>query len=257
VEKVYTAQDKVKEFLHGFLSLLGAISLALLVRFLVYSPFHIPSGSMIPTLRVGDYLFVSNFTYGYSKFSLPFGYMLPGLKGRLFEFKKPKQGDVIVFRLPTDQATDYVKRVIGLPGDTVEVKDGIVYVNGIAATVQKKGPYHQQAEVKGGMVNATLYEETLPNGKKHMIIKEQPWGQGAYDNMPPRKIPAGHYFVMGDNRDGSLDSRAAHAIGTIPRDFIIGAADLIFFSTNDTARWWEPHKWLGATRYSRFFNVIR
>lgn len=237
-------------------SLAYAALLALLIRFLLFSPFVIPSGSMIPTLLVGDYLFVSCFSFGYSKYTIPFGYKLPGLRGRLFDFQKPKRGDVVVFRPTSNPKMDYVKRLVGMPGDTVQMKEGVLYINGQAATLRKIGPYEKRADEGGRVVKGILYEETLPGGVKHPIVKQQPFGSCVFDNTPVYRVPLNHYFVVGDNRDGSLDSRALHAIGYIPYDTLIGKPWIIFFSTDGRAAWWMFWKWPVATRFARFFNLI-
>lgn len=245
-----------KEVLASFWSFMKAAGAALLIRFLVISPFVIPSGSMIPTLLVGDYLFVTCFSYGYSKFTIPFGYKLPGFEGRILAFQKPKHGDVIVFRPPYNTKMDYVKRVIGVPGDKVQVQGGRVILNGKPLPLKKIGPYKQRADEHGRFVEATLYEETFPSGKKHFLIKQAPFGQGDYDNTPIYEVPEGHYFVIGDNRDGSSDSRAMHAIGFVPYDHLVGTPLFLFFSTDGRASWWEFWKWIPSMRFSRFGDLI-
>lgn len=251
-----TSPKPIKTLFENIRSLGGAILLALAVRILVVEPFNIPSGSMIPSLLVGDYLFVSRYLYGYSRFSVPFGYAIPYFDGRVAQWRKPERGEVIVFRLPTNTKVDYIKRVIGLPGDQVQLKGGIVHINGEPVKLEKRGEYHKRADENGTIVDAQLYEETLPGDVKHLIIHQQPLGRGALDNTPVYTVPEGHYFVMGDNRNGSLDSRVLHEVGYIPEDYLIGRAEVLFFSTDGRARWWEIWKWPTATRWGRFPQLI-
>ena len=190
---------------------------------------------MIPTLLVGDYLFVTCFSYGYSKFTIPFGYKLPGFSGRFLAWQKPQHGDAAVFRPPFNTKMDYVKRVMAVPGDKVQVKEGRVYLNDKALPIEKQGPYEKRADENGRIVKGTLYTQTFPNGAKHTFLKQEPFGSAVYDNTPVYEVPEGHYFVMGDNRDGSSDSRAMHAIGFIPYDHFVGKPLLIWFSTDDRA----------------------
>ena len=215
---------------------------------------------MIPTLLVGDYLFVSCFSFGYSKFTIPFGYMLPGMRGRILDFQSPKRGDVVVFRPPYNTKMDYVKRIIGLPGDKVQMQNGRLYLNGKQLPMRKKGLYDKRADEGGLRTRGTLYEVTLPGGKTYTIVKQLPFGQNAYDNTPVYEIPeAGHrryYFVMGDNWDGSSDSRATHAIGLIPEDHFVGKPLVIFFSTDGRAQWWQFWKWFTATRFDRLGKIL-
>ncbi len=237
-------------------SLGGAAVLAVLLRVFIVEPFNIPSGSMIPSLLVGDYLLVSRFIYGYSRFSVPFGYAFLDTPGRFAQLQTPEQGAVVVFRLGSNPKIDYVKRVIGLPGDTVQLKEGVVYINGKPAPLKKIGPYRARAEEGGAEVQATLYEETLPNGVKHFIIKHEDFGEAPLDNTPVYQVPAGHYFVMGDNRDHSLDSRVQHAVGYIPNDYLIGRAEVLFFSTDGRGPWYMPWNWPFAIRWGRFPRLI-
>lgn len=227
-----------------------AVLIAVAIRTVAYEPFNIPSSSMVPTLLVGDYLFVSKFSYGYSRFSLPFS--LPVIPGRIF-FTPPERGDVAVFKLPRDNQTDYIKRIIGLPGDRIQVRDGILYINAEPMKRERIGEY---VEVKsyGGVLRYTEYLETLPNGVSYRILDLSP--HGSLDNTLVYTVPPGHYFAMGDNRDNSLDSRVLDGVGFIPAKNLIGRAEFIFFSTNGRARWWEIWKWPGATRFGRIFEGI-
>jgi signal peptidase I len=224
-----------------------AVLIAMVVRTLAYEPFNIPSKSMVPTLLVGDYLFVSKFSYGYSRYSLPFS--LPLIDGRVWS-EQPERGDVVVFKLPKDNETDYIKRVIGLPGDTIQVIGGILHINGTAVQRERVTDYVDEDN------NRTYlqYIETLPNGVRHHILEES--DQGGLDNTQAYKVPEGHYFMMGDNRDNSQDSRVLSAVGYVPAENLIGRAEILFFSTDGSARLWEPWKWPGATRFSRIFDPV-
>jgi signal peptidase I len=227
-----------------------AVLIALVVRTVAYEPFNIPSGSMVPTLLVGDYLFVSKFTYGYSKYSLPLG--LPLFSGRIF-FHPPERGDVAVFKLPTDNSTDYIKRVIGLPGDHIQMKGGNLYINDQLVPRKRIQDYLYQ-EGNATVIPVAQYIETLPNGVEHRIIKMG--DNGPLDNTPVYNVPPGEYFMMGDNRDNSQDSRVLSAVGYVPAENLVGRAEFIFFSTNGSARLWEFWKWPFAIRYSRLFHGV-
>jgi signal peptidase I len=203
-----------------------AVLIALAVRTVAYEPFNIPSGSMVPTLLVGDYLFVSKFSYGYSRYSLPFG--LPLFSRRIF-FHPPDRGDVIVFKLPTDNSTDYIKRVIGLPGDHIQMKGGNLYINDQLVPRKRIQDFLYQ-EGNGTVIPLVQYIETLPNGVQHRIIKMG--DNGPLDNTQVYEVPPGDYFMMGDNRDNSQDSRVLSAVGYVPAENLIGRAEFIFFSTD-------------------------
>lgn len=230
-------------------TLVYAIAIALFVRTFAYEPFNIPSGSMKPTLLVGDYLFVSKFAYGYSKYSLPLS--LPLFSGRIFG-SLPERGDVAVFKLPTDNKTDYIKRIVGLPGDTLKVTDGVLHVNGEAADLEPIGPFID--DMDGRKITIEKFGETLPStDRQHFILDLTE--RGRLDNTDAFEVPAGHVFAMGDNRDNSLDSRTS-AVGYIPVENLIGRAEIMMFSVNGSARIWEPWKWPWAIRYDRIFKRI-
>ena len=225
-----------------------ALILAMIVRIFFYQPFNIPSGSMKSTLLVGDYLFVSKLSYGYSRYSFPWG-IIP-FKGRIFA-SEPKRGDVAVFKLPRDNSTDYIKRVIGLPGDEIAVRDGVLYINGQAVPKVRKDDFVSPEEGRP----IPRFEETLPNGVKYLVLDAVP--NGTFDNVGPYKVPAGHYFMMGDNRDNSTDSRVLSAVGYVPYDNLVGRAEIIFFSIQEGTHAWEVWTWPWAVRWGRIFSLVR
>jgi signal peptidase I len=227
-----------------------AVLIALVIRVFAYEPFNIPSGSMKPTLLIGDYLFVSKFSYGYSRYSLPWG--LPLFSGRIFA-SQPVRGDVVVFKLPTDNTTDYIKRIVGLPGDTIQVKGGILIINGTPVTRKLVGPA-VSPDYPGRATREKEYIETLPNGRKHPIWEVS--DHDMLDNTPVYHVPAGHYFAMGDNRDHSQDSRVLSAVGYVPFENLVGRAEFLFFSHNDSAALWQVWKWPGAIRWGRIGEGI-
>lgn len=228
-----------------------AVVLALVIRTFLFEPFNIPSGSMIPNLLVGDYLFVSKYSYGYSRYSFPLG--LGGFEGRIAP-EEPKRGDVIVFRLPSDTSVDYIKRLIGMPGDTVQVTNGRVYINGKMLERESVG-MTEYDNGYGGRSRVIEYVETLPNGVKHTIYEEG--DQESLDNTDAFVVPQGHYFFMGDNRDNSRDSRVMDLVGFVPFDNLVGRADRIFFSTNGSAAFYQFWKWPWTIRYDRVFAPIK
>jgi signal peptidase I len=226
--------------------------IAILIRSVAYEPFNIPSASMVPTLLVGDYLFVSKFSYGYTHYSLPFS--PPLFSGRIFA-NTPKRGDVIVFKLPRDGKTDYIKRLIGLPGDRIQMIGGILHVNGEAVTRTRIGDFIYR-QPNGSVMAFAQYNEQLPGGKEHHII-EQLGDQGPLDSTGVYVVPSGYYFFMGDNRDNSLDSRVPTEVGFVPFENLIGRAEFIFFSTDGSANLLEFWKWPFAIRYGRLFQGIK
>jgi signal peptidase I len=228
-------------------TLFYAILIALVVRTLFFEPFNIPSGSMKPTLLVGDYLFTSKYAYGYSRHSLPFSPPLFG--GRVLE-DLPERGDVVVFKLPSDGRTDYIKRVIGLPGDTVQMRDGRLILNGEPVPKERVGTFVDTGEAGRELAR---YVETLPNGRSYEVLDMTP--NGPYDTTRVFEVPEGHLFVMGDNRDNSMDSRTRF-VGFVPLENLVGRAEVIFYSTDGTAALWELWRWPFAVRYGRLLDGI-
>ncbi|MGH6887622.1 MAG: signal peptidase I [Rhizomicrobium sp.] len=238
-----------------------ALLIAFVIRTFFFQPFNIPSGSMENTLLVGDYLFVEKFAYGYSRYSFPFGG--PPVSGHVF-FRSPRRGDVVVFKMPNanspEYMKDYIKRVIGLPGDRVQMINGQVHLNGKAipkvraadyVTADPPCPMTSDAG-PDGLYRIPRYRETLPGGKSYYVLDCIP--EGPSDNTPVYVVPPGHYFMMGDNRDNSADSRAD--VGYVPVDDIEGRAVIIFFSLNDSAVWYEPWTWPTGIRFNRMFTLI-
>jgi signal peptidase I len=224
--------------------------IAVLIRTVAYEPFNIPSASMVPTLLIGDYLFVSKFSYGYSHHSLPFS--LPLFEGRILE-RPPQRGDVAVFKLPRDNKTDYIKRIVGLPGDRMQMISGVLNINGEPVKKQRLGDFVDVDRLGNG-TRMTRYQETLPNGKSYVVVEMT--DAGPLDNTPVYVVPPDHYFGMGDNRDNSLDSRVLTQVGYIPAENLVGRAEIIFFSSDGSAKLWEVWKWPSAIRFSRLFHVI-
>lgn len=241
------AKEELSEF---FRTALIAVVLALVIRSLLLEPFNIPSGSMKPTLLVGDYLFVNKPAYGYSRYSFPFG--IAPIEGRIMP-KEPKRGDVIVFKLPSNPRIDYIKRVVGLPGETVQVRKGRLFINGEQVSRELVGVKEIEQEY-GQVGNVTEYWQTLPGGARFHIYEQS--DNGPLDDTDIYTIPEGHFFVMGDNRDSSQDSRVMEKVGFVPLENIVGRADFLFFSTNGKARLFEFWKWPITVRYDRLFNGI-
>jgi signal peptidase I len=247
------ATDKKSEqggFLETLRVIAHALIIAVVIRTILFQPFSIPSGSMKETLLVGDYLFVSKFSYGYSRFSIPFS---PNLfSGRVWS-KAPERGDVAVFKLPTDNSTDYIKRVIGLPGDRIQMIDGVLQINGQAVPKVRIDDFIE-TEPGGRAVRVPHYRETLPNGVVYETLDLIE--NGFYDNTPVYEVPEGHYFMMGDNRDNSTDSRVLSAVGYVPFENFVGKAQVIFFSVEEGSHAWAFWNWPWTVRWSRIFNWL-
>ncbi|MGB6542275.1 MAG: signal peptidase I [Xanthobacteraceae bacterium] len=227
-----------------------ALIIALVIRTFLFQPFNIPSGSMIPTLLVGDYLFVSKYSYGYTHYSLPFS--PPLFPGRILG-GEVHRGDVVVFRLPKDDSIDYIKRVVGLPGDRIQVIDGVLNING--QPVKREHVDDYVTDDDGVVQRVKQYRETMPNGVTYTTLDLT--DNGFYDNTPVYTVPAGDYFMMGDNRDNSTDSRVLSQVGYVPYENIIGKAQIIFFSIGNGAHAWEVWRWPWTVRWDRLFKLVR
>lgn len=242
-------QKKEESLADTLKTVFWAILIAVTIRTFLFEPYKIPSGSMYPTLQVGDFLFISKYTYGYSKHSFPFSF--PNFDGRIWE-DLPQRGDVVVFKYPGDNKTDYIKRIIGLPGDKVQVKNGRLYINDVIAPREEVGKYTIDEYVIMP-VDFMEYRETLPEGKSYNILELSDNVRGI-DNTIEFEIPSGNYFMMGDNRDNSNDSRKD--VGFVPLENIEGKARFLFYSHDDTAVWYNPISWFKAIRWERLFNKI-
>ncbi|MDY8109312.1 signal peptidase I [Fulvimarina sp. 2208YS6-2-32] len=221
-----------------------ALLLALVIRTFLFQPFSIPSGSMMPTLLIGDYLFVSKWSYGYSRFSAPLS--LPLFDGRVLA-SDPERGDVVVFRKPGEEDTDYIKRLVGLPGDRIRMRDGQLIINGKAVPKEPAGVF---VDENGEEIDQ--FRETLPNGRSYLTLDLGPDLAG--DDTREFVVPAGHYFMMGDNRDNSLDSR--FDVGYVPFENLVGKAQIIFFSIGGGASPLYLWEWPSKLRSSRIFDWL-
>ncbi|MGB9154342.1 MAG: signal peptidase I [Alphaproteobacteria bacterium] len=241
-----TALESGKETIRTVIS---ALLIALVIRTFAYEPFNIPSSSMVPTLLVGDFLFVSKFSYGYGSAGTFLG-LLP-FSGRVGG-SDPQRGDVVVFKLPRDPSVDYIKRLIGLPGDTIQMRQGILYINGTPVERDRLATPFPEPDGHPD-TNATDYQEHLPQGPTHIIRKlgdDQP-----LDNTEVFTVPPHHYFFMGDNRDNSLDSRTTN-VGYVPEENLVGKAQFLFFSIQEHTHFWEIWTWPWTVRWHRIFNGI-
>jgi signal peptidase I len=255
-------QSETREFI-TFLVKLGLF--IIILRSFIISPFNIPSESMQPRLMVGDYLLVAKWPYGYSKYSMPFS--VPLIPGRIFP-SRPQPGDVAVFKAPPNAQDDYIKRVIGLSGDIIQVTNGVISINGVDVQREKIADYthfvspnspcfRDEFEATNGngeqICRYPQYRETLPNGKSYKILDIYDGSEG--DTTEAYVVPDGHMFLMGDNRDRSADSRfpaeVGGAIGIVPQENLVGRALVSVFSTDGSAIWYKPWTWFSAARWER------
>ncbi len=230
-----------------------ALGIALFLRVLFFQPYTIPSASMEPNLYEGDYIIVSKWTYGYSKYSIPFAPSL--FPGRIAE-QKAHRGDIVVFALPHDPHVDYIKRIIGLPGDRIQMKQNVLYLNGKAVQTNPAGL--GPASCAFGAANVPRYRETLPGGREFVVNDCQI--DGDLDNTAEFLVPEGHYFMMGDNRDNSSDSRVspeAGGVGFVPAENLEGKAQIILLSWSKGASIFKPWTWVLNLQPHRFFNLLR
>ena len=242
-------KSKKNSFFGNLKSILIAIFIALLIRSFIFEPFNIPSGSMKPNLLVGDFIFVSKYSYGYSKHSLPFS--IPLIPGKIFS-SIPERGDVVVFKTPENNRTDYIKRVIGLPGDKIEIKNGIIFING-SEILRKKLNDFIDTDNKTSNKRVRMYNEYFFNKEINILDITD---NGIADNTQLFNVPKDHFFVMGDNRDNSQDSRFTSTVGFIPYENLVGKAQFIFFSL-ENARFLQIWKWPNSIRYERIFQKIQ
>ena len=242
---------KIKKisFFGNLKSIIIAIFIALLIRSFIFEPFNIPSGSMKPNLLVGDFIFVSKYSYGFSKHSLPFS--IPLIPGKIFS-NTPERGDVVVFKTPENNRTDYIKRVIGLPGDKIEIKNGIIFING-SEILRKKLNDFIDTDNKTSNKRVRMYNEYFFNKEINILDITD---NGIADNTQLFNVPEDHFFVMGDNRDNSQDSRFISTVGFIPYENLVGKAQFIFFSL-ENARFLQIWKWPNSIRYERIFQKIQ
>ena len=255
-DEVAATSTRGRGWLDGFRFLLLLALAAWALRSFVVAPFNIPTGSMMPTMLPGDYLFVSKWPYGYSRFSFPAQF--PSFEGRVLQ-RVPERGDVVIFKRPDAEAADWVKRVIGLPGDQIMLRQGKMFINGRAVVRDSRGIAALPASrnIPCGIDGTSTcrypaYQETLPNGRSYMTFDRNQSAPG--DNFGPVAVPAGHVFLLGDNRDDSADSRFSLAdggIGMVPLDRLVGRAAFAFWSTDGSADYWKPWTWFSALRGDR------
>ena len=245
------AKRKEGGFVETLSGIFQALIIVLVIRSFLFQLFSIPSGSMEATLLVGDYLFVSKYSYGYSHYSLPFS--PPLFHGRILA-SEPQRGDVVVFRFPKDDTIDYIKRVIGLPGDRIQMIDGLLHINGEPVKRERINDFIDDGEY-GHTSRVKRWQETLPNGVTYTTLDLM--DNGFYDNTEVYLVPPDHYFMMGDNRDNSADSRVLSEVGYVPFENLVGRAQFIFFSIGNGVGGWEVWRWPWAVRWGRLFSIVR
>ena len=236
-----------KKSLGFFPTLLIALVCAGFVRSFFFEPFHIPSSSMKPTLLIGDYIFVAKYSYGYSRYSFPFGSNFNFFEGRFWQKNQPQRGDVAVFRLPTDPSINYIKRIIGLPGDQIQMQNGKLYINDEEIEKISDGIFFDE----DNKTKIRKFLETLSDKKTIHTLDQTITPQ---DNTGIYQVPRGHYFMMGDNRDNSQDSRFLNHVGYVPEQNLIGRATIIFFSNSKPT--WQFWYWPTSIRFTRILNKI-
>jgi len=253
------------EILETIKVIVQALAIAFFVRLFFFQPFNIPSASMYPTLNIGDYLFVSKLSYGYGKYSFNFQFggfsgeplikccSFVDFPGRKVWADVPQRGDVAVFKYPQDLSVDYIKRVIGLPGDHIQMKNGVLFINGQAVKKERVEDYFDPKTDSGSGPLVGQFRETLPNGVSYNVLD---FGVTDMDNTIEYVVPESHYFMMGDNRDNSQDSRFLDKVGYVPIENFVGKADVIFFSFKPDASLFRPWEWPFEIRWSRFFNWV-
>ena len=238
-------------FIENIKTLFYALIIAIIIRSLIIQPFYIPSSSMEPNLLVGDRLFVTKYSYGYSKHSFPFSPSI--FDGRII-FNEPKRGDVVVFKTPTDNRTDYIKRLIGLPGDRIQFIDSNLYINN-NEVLKSRISKNDKIYCGNNIIDVFTFSEVLPNGIKHNSVYLKDY---SFQNSDPFIVPEEHYFFLGDNRDCSKDSRFLTSVGYVHKNNLIGKAQFIFFSSDKSIgsifSFW---KWNKSLRFNRFFKKIK
>ena len=239
------------KIIENFKTLFYALIIALIIRSLLFQPFYIPSSSMEPNLLIGDRLFVSKYSYGYSRHSFPFS---PNITKKRYFSKKPERGDVIVFKTPSDNRTDYIKRLIGLPGDTLQILNGDLYLNN-QKIQRKKIDTLLYINCGNELLNTEAFNEILPNGKKYIAVYRK---EGSMQNTDKFIVPKDHYFFMGDNRDCSKDSRFLGSVGYVSINNLVGKAGLIFLSNDKKeGNFFKFWRWNKTIRKDRFFKKVQ
>ena len=248
-----TLSPAAKEWLETGKTVLIGLGIFLVLRIFLFQPFSIPSGSMEPNVMPGDYVIISKFSYGFSRFSIPLS--PPLFHGRIFD-RLPHRGDVVVFKLPRDNHTDYIKRLIGLPGDRIQVKEGVVWLNGKPLPRQEISPGVELGP-EGFTRPVERFRETLPSGRSYVTNDYGP--DGEVDNTDVFVVPPKHYFFMGDNRDNSADSRYPESIGVgyVPEENLVGKADVVLLSWKDGASIFKPWTWFLDLRPNRFLHFLK
>lgn len=251
-------QDATESTARSIGSFLFFALIILLVRSLLFSPFRIPSGSMIPTLKVGDFIVTSKYPYGWSRYSFVLGGYVDYFKGRFGAEGFPQRGDVMVFAKPSNTTMDYIKRVIGLPGDTIQMIKGRLYINSKEIPLKELRQDYQDHDGSEA-IRGTVYEASIPQGEKtyqYQILKQLPFGEGRYDDTPPLIVPESHVLCMGDNWDGSEDSRGDD-LGFVSKEYFLGPALFVFFSLDhENIYWYKPWTWVMIPLKIRYHRCI-